>query len=724
MLTSSLVLLAIVLVQPQEDLLGRLAREQDRAGDAALSVDERLAAADAAIDARARLIASAGDDDRLAIWLVDQAAALLARLGRDGTDAAVLHGLATPSQRARAREAGEEAAHLLERAGTAATRSIERLTARPRPSIGVEDLAAERDVRAPFLAGRAALIRAAAATMRADRVRLAGEALQLLGPLALPDPRAEWARRTTMAIALSLRAAGEDERAAGEQLEAVIAEITRDGAPVAGSQVLADAALGLARLRAGVAWDECMASLLPVAAAHAGIAPRPHAGLLSATGRLRGTDQTRWTVLAADAIARGCVDAWQARPDDSEPLSRAVRTYEHVGDSGGSPALRALMLERVADLAGIVEPPALLDRLPPIAAFARAVRLSRDPARRAQAETLFAAVADRSDAPRLAPDALWEWAVLAASDRSERVEAVELLVRFARRFADVDPVRAEAAILNAIQRGARMRQSAREGMPAQHAARIRRAYLEALEVATTAFDSLPEMDRWRLERARLLLETPGERAAAVDLLEDIPAGSPVGAEAGALYVRLLVELLEEAHARLADLRRRGDREEATRVAGAAVTIARRASDWAAARGSPMLDRLRADLADALVESGEGEQAVPLCRDLIRRGAVVPGGRPRLQLALGRGLLAGDEGAAFAAFRELVAPFDGAPAGAPRPEEYWHAWTIMLELLAARGGDSARASEIRVQIRRLQTIDAELGGEPWKSRLVTLRDRVD
>ncbi len=48
---------------------------------------------------------------------------------------------------------------------------------------------------------------------------------------------------------------------------------------------------------------------------------------------------------------------------------------------------------------------------------------------------------------------------------------------------------------------------------------------------------------------------------------------------------------------------------------------------------------------------------------------------------------------------------------------------MLEELSSRNTDNARTGTIRTNIKRLETIDPGLGGEPWKSRIGKVRDAL-
>jgi len=155
--------------------------------------------------------------------------------------------------------------------------------------------------------------------------------------------------------------------------------------------------------------------------------------------------------------------------------------------------------------------------------------------------------------------------------------------------------------------------------------------------------------------------------------------------------------------------------------------ARRAVEWARTRAGTSHARFRADLADALTECGEAGGG-PLYADLLKQKADIPGGAPRLKLGQARSLIvSGDTSGAFVILRDLAAALDAPPEpGSPassRPEGFWHAWTLMLEELSARNKDEARTGTIRANIRRLESIDPSLGGEPWKSRITKIRESL-
>jgi hypothetical protein len=121
----------------------------------------------------------------------------------------------------------------------------------------------------------------------------------------------------------------------------------------------------------------------------------------------------------------------------------------------------------------------------------------------------------------------------------------------------------------------------------------------------------------------------------------------------------------------------------------------------------------------MVAAGE-QGAAAIYRDLLPRETRLPGGATRVRLGLARALLlAGEPGSAFPYLRELAQRLDAAP----RPDAFWHAWTLMLETLAEENKSGDRSGAIRAHLKRLESLDANLGGEPWHTRLTRLRDAL-
>jgi hypothetical protein len=242
---------------------GRLMAEvtdfERRAADPMLTVEERHAAADRAIERRARLVEVVGSDPRRITWLIDQAAAVLARLSRDASDTSVLYAVPSVEQHERARATAAEADALLDRARHAASSITERetrLSLREGGGEGGEGssflLAALRDeqVRGAFVRGRTRVLLAAAAPDETARRTHAQAAIDALGGILMEEPAAEAARRSNLGVALLLRGEEGDARAALANFDFASGE-NRTGRAGVLPGTVAEALLG--RLRAAPA---------------------------------------------------------------------------------------------------------------------------------------------------------------------------------------------------------------------------------------------------------------------------------------------------------------------------------------------------------------------------------------------------------------------------------------------------------------------------------------
>jgi len=698
--------------QPGESL--DLAIAERRAADKSLSIHERELAADRALELRNRLIAEAPPDEpRLPGWLMDQAAATLAALGRDGSDTAVIFGIPLPAQRQRVAQAAADANDTLDRAARLISASAAELT---EAGIGPADpraaaLEQERTVRIPFFRARALVLLAACATGE-QRARHAQAAVDAVGTLALASPGPEASRRVNFSAALLLRGSDPaDAQTAANELGTLV----RTGAAAQGVHPAARAEAWLALATAGIMMGNTEAAIqgLRLAAANP--------PFLGPDGR----PDTLLVVLAADTVARALFER-AARTGDATLLDLGAEQLTSLmarTDLALRPeSLRPLVFEKLAILAAGVGSKL---PLPPAAQLGRAIVQARDPARRADSLAAFQKLADRPDAGPFAADALWEWAVILtqspASDRAARRTAADVLLRLAREFPS-SPVAAEA--MSAALAYARA--LALEAAPGQDAADV---YTRALSLATESYPNLPNTDLWRYERARLLSQSAAapeaDLAAAAGLLALIPASSTLSADADRLMERISTLQIDRLRTHADDLRRAGDDESLQRLAKDRLApAAKRASEWAAARLPPSAPRFRLDLADALTDAGDPggrkiyEQLLPGAADL-------PGGTPRVRVGLARALLlAGEREAAFVHLRDVAAALDGPTAepGAPaRPASFWHAWSLMLGLLADENTQGARSGTIRAHIKRLEAIDPEFGGEPWRRRIRRIRD---
>lgn len=256
------------------------------------------------------------------------------------------------------------------------------------------------------------------------------------------------------------------------------------------------------------------------------------------------------------------------------------------------------------------------------------------------------------------------------------------------------------------------------GADATYAAPRRRA-LEILILEDPRPDA--RADQWRLELAQRVAESdlPDPEARALDILT-----GPWIDEPRTQVERLTLWILSRRIARLGEslATAQHDRDAAAvrTLATEIAASARRAIPLAVRRQdeSPALaDALRADLAEALIALRSREAADIYEQLRARRTALgLPDGRHALGHA--RALAAcGDDGAAFAVLRDLTGSMPQ-PADAD-PGLFWHAWTITLEILAARAGQAADEQARRTAAAhtlRLHDLDPALGGEPWNSRL--------
>jgi hypothetical protein len=701
------------------EVAAALAAAERRAAETGLSLRERERAMDRAIELRQQLISAAADDHRLPEWLMDQAAGVLSRLARDGSDTAVLFGLPMPGQRSAAEAAGAEAAALLARA----QRLLER-----RGGEGEEDQA--RSVRIPFFQARAELLLAACAEGGEGnaQARHAAAAHAKIGRLSLSSTTPEAMRRVNLGLALLMRSDDPaDAQVALDEFGWVLTRGSELGDPIA-PLTRAEAWMGL--LRASAALNRSEALLDRYFEALDG---PPFVEAQAADPLL--------VVLATDAATRALHEQ-ALRSKDPHLREQAVEAQLQLlrrPDVAIAPrALRALIYEKLSALAeqGLHEQPQM--PLPHAMQVAQAMLLAREPDQRERAVALLRDVCAAPDAvPELMPDALWELAVLLAqpahADDASRLEAARILTQLADEFPD--SMRATEAIGAAL---AFSRALALERAPDGASATV--AYLYALEVATMRFLQLPEIDLWRYEYARLILEEVAQvvgrtteeaetrRATerltqALTALKAIGPPAAIGADAQRLTERVHHARLELLWNRFRALRLAGhDSAAAGFAASDIVPAAREAAAWARA-GDPVFPQVfQLDLADALLEAGErtARRVFEDSVDTIERTPSLGYLLPRAQLGMARALLAaGDSSPAFALLRAVAEELEPRLEGALRHDEaaheyFWHAWSLMAEILSER---DAPGASLGVRIRRLQALDPELGGPPWRDRIL-------
>lgn len=674
-------LVMLSLAQPVDQIESELARLQALVSEPARSLEQRRADAARAIELRRELLQRRGDDPRRGLWMIDQAGALLARLGEDGADTAVLFEAELFEQRDRAMAVVGEARRLIERTPRALSEGIAALDAQG-DLAGASDLrAAERDVRLDFFDARSALLAAAWAEGQ-ERRSLGLHAARVAADLEL-EGAAEAARLTTMGLGALM--AGE-VAAAEAALQAALDMTPGGTVPRA---VWCEAVVGMAL---------CQSSRGDVD----GAVRRLDGALTGAPVLVDGRADAALGIVVLGVRARILVDA--ALTDEAfDAHLRTVREGFPGIDAGAS---RALVLESMALAAEDLDD---LSALAPEVGFARAVHLSRDEATRREAIELLGVVAARPDAGSLAGEALWERAVLLLDgDDDDVIDAIESLTRLATVLpgASKAPQALEAALAYGHQLSAGGTGDA--------------VYDAALDVVRTGRPEISNRSFWLLEAAKRAIRAE-ELDEALSTLELIAPDDERSGDSATLYGAAVRSQLDVLWKELAAARADGDEAEVRRIADRElVPLAYRAVVYARERDLAWVGLVRADLADARTEAGQPAARV-LYQNLLDDQVSVPGGQVRLLLGLARSLLLADERErAFARLREATdLSGETVPVDEQGRNRFWHAWTLVLEMLAEEN-DGSRSGVIHAHIVRLETIDPSLGGEPWKGRIEAVR----
>jgi len=597
---------------------------------------------------------------------LDQAADILAELASDGSDTAVLFGVPRDDQRFAVAKAASRAAALLEQA--------------ERRGVGKQD----RDLRLPFLRAKSSILLAAISSDNGRRAAQAESAVNLLEPMKLDVPMLESARLVALGTALMLRETDADRARAHD----VFRSLTATQSEHADIDPLTTAEAWFGFIFTAPDRDSAFDAAFKLRAA-----------MDESPFIIDGAIDVALIVAASDAITRGLIE----RGDDellSAAFAAQVALLEDDRLGLDARTRRSLVFHRISELSRADMP---FESLPAVVAFGRAAVLANEYKYHDEAVRLFDLAAARADSDELRFEALWEAAVLLIE--SPKPDSNLAASARLRRLAEIDPrsPRSLDAILAALD-------LARAYDDADHA---RAPYIETLVFALDTFPSLPARNSWQLECARLHL-LAGDIVATLDRLAMISRNTPEGRSARRIYVEVAAGTLD----RLADEIDALRAESWESVSGSDqlreyLEVSRRAAGYAAQLGLPEGDRFRADLATALLESGSVE-GLPIFADLASSDAAVPFGRVRLRLGLARSLrLAGEDRAAFDQLRGLTEQLDELD---PHPPEFWHAWTLTLEMLAERSTGDSRAGRIAAHIARLRSLDQLLGGDPWRTRI--------
>lgn len=718
-------------------LLKRLAAMRSKLADPAIPAADRAAAEREAIDVRVALADALPNDDLAATWLIDAAAGMVEPLARDGTQASVLMGIATPSQRDIARSTARRGLDLLTRAETAAGTTVERLQGQVLDPAHRGDAAAESqrvetrlaalvDVeltqRIPYHVGLCHALLAACdddAGTRAEHVRAAVAALS---DREIGSMTGEAARRVVLAAALLLEPRGLDElrNAAREQLDWVAQRAGQawggdapDPGAAVGRLTATQARMGeILATRPPVSLDDARHEVERVAKENTGsggaalLIAEAHARLILADPAKRLGSGAERASTASEIV----LDAYRAMPDESD-AQHAAR--ERV---------RFAAYEKVAALApGLATSP---EAMSPEMALASAVVLSRRSAEKAdadasaQAAVLLESLVIRGEPAVPAPlkaDALWELASLKSrsEDPAQNIRAMEALFDLASTKSDKagdaggtrsgwGGRRAAKAVAAGVQLGRFVAAQDATKKDAALSQRLRRSYRPLLQMMLAQSPAEADAhetaetvspDVWRAELASVVLsdalavsKTPDHAAITLATLDEVMMlmkpvrDAEVLAQGGEATVQRAFDAV-----RAGVPTGEGDKGVSLREQ---IGIQERELAWRLDHADPVASVTRLRLAELLLDAGD-KAALAHLPQLTDADGPRPGVDPlRFRLALARAdRLDGKRDEAFQRLLAIAGELDrpvgveGQAGYSPRPELFWASWCEMLEILA-------------------------------------------
>ncbi len=385
-----------------------------------------------------------------------------------------------------------------------------------------------------------------------------------------------------------------------------------------------------------------------------------------------GNIDALWGLLLREGVTiarlqRGAPDAWAPMLRVRESARSAPPIVEYIDQR------LTLIYDTHPYAQGDTPTPVLL---------AAANALARTIATRERALTLYQRVVADTEAAEDHPDALWQIGVLGRAIGAPATieQSNAALTRLAREHPD-DP-RALGAISSAI------------GSTSEHE---HDALASRLALAIAAFPESPTIDLWRLKLAELR-----EDFARLDTLDPIHPETREGVLAGELYEQTVMGMLD----RYSDPQVRSGLERRMQLA-------------AQRFGLPSVDLwTKRSAISASLHDPQG--ALGNIDTLIKQAESSGEPSEELRMLRAQTLLRLDQTqAAFAELRELIARSD---ANANYSSTYWQSWALILESVAMHGNASDKA-EARRHLARLQLIDPELGGSPWRERLQDARETL-
>ncbi len=393
-----------------------------------------------------------------------------------------------------------------------------------------------------------------------------------------------------------------------------------------------------------------------------------------------------WGVIAREALTRSRL-ALYAR-DDSTDLDWAWAPMTSLrAGAGSNRSIRNYIDTRITLMLQESGPTRINTQLPNPVLLAATNTLSHSKEHREQAMDLLEEIALREEHsldgnPKQLADTLWQIGVLgrAINTKESITRSSAALTKLASQFP-THP-NASDAISGAIL-----------ATPAQDLPLKR----ERLELAISLYPDHPQIDLWRLDLSELL-----SGFARLDVLDPITPNTREGVLAGELYERTVQSMLDQ----YTDPQIRQGLGIRMRDAAIRFEI-QGVSMWTkrAAINEIELDPQSAiRTIDQLITEARSQNQSTDELELMRAQTLSRLGQTRT---------------AFDALSELSARID---ASGNRTSTYWQAWALMLESIVELGTKTEKADALR-HITRLELIDQNLGGSPWRQRITDARQTL-
>lgn len=387
-----------------------------------------------------------------------------------------------------------------------------------------------------------------------------------------------------------------------------------------------------------------------------------------------GSIDAVWGLLLRETITKSRLALGDPEPwEPMTSLRHAARNNESI---------RNYIDTRIALILDSTSAASTDTNLPSAVLLAAANTMSHSIDRRERAMGLLDVIAHRDDDPDQAADALWQIGVLgrAINTPRSRSQSAIALTDLAKRY----PVhrRAPDAIAGAIH------------ATADHQEALAR---DRLGFGVSQFPNHPEIDLWRLALAELLTDF-----AVLDVLDPITPNTREGVLAGQLYEQTVLGMLD----RYSDPQiQRGlgirMRSAATRfdLPGAQMWTKRAAINQIEVDPESAITSI-----DQLIAEAQRKNLPTFELELMRAQTLRTLGQTRT---------------AFEALSRLSTRID---ATGNHTSTYWQAWALMLETIVESGSQSDKADALR-HIARLELINPNLGGSPWRQRIIEVRQTL-